>query len=304
MFYNHGLRLFVGAVCCLAAVPAAHSGTARASEMPQQNPFADAMSRVFLNYSGQADEKAQFSAETIQPLFDAGNSTLFVQGRAAYANEDWTLNGGLGYRYLLPERNWLLGTSVWWDGTTEEQHRRWGLGGEAIGQVLTVRGNYYDAYSDWRVIEDTETFTVEEKAMDGFDASLESQLPYMPWLRLEAGYYQWDVTTEGNDDVQGFMGRAQLDLTSYTRLEGTYSKDNYDERFGVKMSVALGAPRDVEFSALETGLTSDAAFSARDLDRQRLARVQRHNDIMVERRTTNKAPATVTVNAVTIGRSN
>lgn len=292
------LWLLAASAIALQASPS----IAQTNDLESSKHASEWLSRVFMNFDWETNQKAQFSAETIQPLLQSGQHTIFVQGRVAYSDSDWTINGGLGYRYLMPDGSWLFGTNAFWDGTTEDAHRRWGIGAEAIGQVLTFRGNYYDAYSGWRTVEETATYRVEEKAMDGFDASVESQFPYMPWVRVEAGYYQWDVTTAGNDDVQGFRSRVQLDLTSFTRLEGTFADDNYDTRYGVAVSVALGAPREIQFSAVDTGFTSTAVFNNRDLERQRLARVKRENDIVVERRTINKVTGGLS-GGVTIGRS-
>ncbi len=244
-------------------------------------------SRVYFDGFWETDSKARAAAETIQPLFMSLQHTGFVQARAGYDNSDWTFNAGLGWRYMLTDRTLLLGVNAWHDWTVEHEHRRWGLGAEAIGEVMTLRANYYGAYTGWRTIEDTATYRIEERAMKGLDAEIETQLPYIPWARVSAGWYHWDATAD--DDVDGFKSRLKLDLTPYTRLETGISADKTDTTGFLKLSFALGAPRDVKHTLTTTGLASSQVVDKRDLKAMRLTRVERNHTVAVERRTLNKA---------------
>lgn len=247
---------------------------------------SDWWSRVYLDGHWDQDLGARGSVESIQPIYMSPLHTFFVQGRAAYQDEDWTFNAGLGYRYLTPDKSMLLGVNAWHDWTLDLGHRRWGLGAEAMGSVLTARSNYYGGYSGWKTVLETPTLLTEERALSGFDAELETQLPYMPWARLALGGYHWDA--EASEDITGFSGRLKLDLTAYTRFETGINADNRDTSGYARISIALGAPRDVQFSLADTGFAHAEAFSKRDLSGQRLARVERRHQVVVERRTTSK----------------
>lgn len=278
------LRSLIKSVGCSAAVAlmavtsAAADGESWKSELPEW------LKRTDIEFHKDSDSELRFSTETIQPLFQALDlsSTVFVQGRASYRDEDWTTNIGLGYRYLLPDASWLIGINGWWDRSHEYDHARWGIGGELMGSLVTGRVNYYDAYTDWRLVELTKTSIIEEKALDGFDLELELPAPYMPWMRLSGQYYRW--IGEEKDDIVGFAGALKVDVTENTFLAGRFSTDNTETTFGLDVRLRLGAPQGVEYTAAGTGIAS-SAFTPRDLRKHVLDRVERHHDIVVERRT-------------------
>ena len=184
----------------------------------------------------------------------------------------------------------MLGVNAFHDSTLEYDHRRWGVGGEAFGEFLTLRGNYYGAYTGWRLVQETALNRIEERALSGFDTEHEMPLPYMPWARLAGGYYQWDP--KETRDIHGFSGRLQMDLTPNLRFESSLLTDNQSTSWLFKLSMALGAPREIQFSASETGL-SRTAFVPRQVEDQSIARVRRNNTVAVERKTTNKVTGSV-----------
>ena len=238
-----------------------------------------------------------FEGETIQSLYQSPGKhhTVFVQGHVAYNRGDdfWTLNGGAGYRYLLEDGSWLLGGSLWFDHQTDHGHERVGASLEAIGQVITLRGNIYEATSGWKTVSNSPTTLVEEKALDGFDVSLDGAVPYLPWLRVGAGYYQWDMPDDlpGAKDVRGVQANAMAQISDRIALEGVYKDDNYDSAFSGRVRIALGALPEAEFTALKDGIANQA-FTPRDLSKHTLTKVKRNHKIIVARRVTDKnAPA-------------
>ena len=261
--------------------------------------FRNLFSRVYADFYIESNGDPRFSVETIQPLHQTGPHTFFTQSRAAFEDDSWTLNSGLGYRYLMPSQQWLLGTNIWYDSTTKYKHKRLGAGLEAVGEYLTFRANYYNGITDWKRVSTATTSYVEERALDGFDAELEGPVPYMPWMRIGLSYYHWDLFTAGADDTSGFQGRLQADLTSDLRLETGYKIDNYNDAGFVKLSWLLGEQREIEYAATETGWMSYDRFQPRDVKRQTLARVKRQHEIIVERRTVTNA---VTFSGISVAR--
>ena len=242
----------------------------------------------------------RFSVETVQPLIQSPDQTftLFTQGRAAYRDDDWTTNAGLGLRYLAPSRMWMVGVNGWYDRTYDEDHERWGVGAEIFGPLLTGRANLYEATSGTKIISETATQRVEERAVDGYDMELEGPLPYLPWARLSVTYFEWD--TEFIDDIDGFSLGLKMDLTGFARFEVAYQDDDADEIVRASLRIRLGVPEYVEHTATRRFL-SDTAFVPRMLQKHTLARVERHHGIVVERRTVNKATGVVN-GGVTVGR--
>jgi hypothetical protein len=252
-------------------------------------------------YYDSDGRELRFSLDTIQPLLFSPDltHTIFVQGRGSYQDELWTANAGLGYRYLTPSRDWMLGINGFYDRNWDPNHQRWGVGAEIMGRHLTFRSNYYNAVTGWKKISETTNTRVEEKALDGFDAGLETPLPYMPWARASFGYYGWNV--EDADDIDGFRGSVKMDLTGWTRLETGVMADNKDTEAFVKLRFSLGEPAGVETTLADTGFTTDMPFQGRDLTKHRLDKVERHDNIAVQRRTVNKNTGGTT-GGVIIGR--
>ncbi|MBO6675920.1 MAG: inverse autotransporter beta domain-containing protein [Rhizobiales bacterium] len=233
-------------------------------------------------------DNGEFSGtlNTIQPLFLSadGRHTGFVQGRINYDNgrQDWTANGGIGYRFLFPGDQWMLGANAWLDHTFEHDHWRLGIGGELFGPHLTARANYYQGLTGWQTVSATTTTRVEQKVVDGFDGSLEAPLPHLPWARLSLGGYYWDF--ESIDEEAGVRAQLQMNLTPSLTVRGGMDLSDDDERYFVQARLFLGQPAHVAFNALDDGI-SDVAFVPRPVISQRLAPVERTQTVVVEQRT-------------------
>lgn len=122
---------------------------------------------------------------------------------------------------------------------------------------------------------------MRKRAASGFDAELETPLPYLPWARLGVQHYRWDMTE--TDDIKGFKTALKMDLTRSLRAEAEYRHDNVETRVGLTLKLALGEPRGVEHTATDQ-LVATSAFQARDVSKHTLDRVERHHDIVVEKR--------------------
>jgi hypothetical protein len=289
----------IASAAFFAALPAGYSQDTMPEDLGQE-PVAEWLSRidgsVYIDKDGAIGE-----IETIQPLFRTPDfsHTFFTQGRAAYDDEKWTFNGGIGYRYLMPSKTWILGVNAFADMETDQYHKRISAGFEAIGEQLTIRSNLYKGVTDWKTLSETTTTKTETKPVDGFDFALEGPVPHMPWLRAEATYFKW--TPDVAKDIDGFRGKLTAQLTKSISLEGGYQHTNNDDRVFGRLTFALGAPEDHEFTAQEDFFT-EQMFVARDLTKQTLQKVERSNEIVLEKRVTNKATATVSSGGVSITR--
>lgn len=244
------------------------------------------------------EDDARFSIESIQPILQSDDKTytLFMQGRAALRDGDWTTNIGTGFRYLTPGQMWMFGVNGWYDRTYDEDHERWGVGGEIFGPLLTGRANIYEATSGTKIVKQTTTQRFDERAVDGYDLELEGPVPYLPWARIGVTYYKWDTTFRS--DIDGFAIDLKMDLTERFRLEVGYQDDDVDEIVSASLRISLGKPEHVEYTAASK-FRSDAAFTPRTVAKHTLDRVERHHDIVVERRTVSTVGAS---GGVVIGR--
>ena len=266
------------------------------------NNGPDWLKRTDVSIEGMEHSKPTWSVETIQPLFQTPSTlqdTVFFQGRWGDRNSDNTVNLGLGYRRLLSDGTWLFGTNAFFDTTTKHSHQRVGIGGEAIGQYMTLRANYYDAISGEKTISTIGGVTTTEKALNGYDFEIDAPMPYLPWMRVAATSYHWNSATSGLANVRGDKLMLSGNITSSLSMELGRMDDNYRpaETF-VRLIYNIGAtPTNGTESTLFDGIKPASAFEARDLSRHTLDKVQRQNDIVVETKRSGGG-------GITIGRRN
>lgn len=225
------------------------------------------------------------SIETIQPFHMDERNTAFFQGRLSHDSErvDQTINLGLGYRYLSPEEKWMLGVNTWYDRTLDLDHERFGLGVEAFGKYLTFRANAYHAFSNWKTSSIVSGVTTQEKALDGWDAELETPIPYLPWARLSAKHYEWNAINIS--EVKGTSVGIRMNTSKTTELTLGVADDSVSDTGGyLNLIWYFDQPNGVQSTAAD-GISS-TAFTTRNLKAHRLDKVRRHHDIVVEQKTT------------------
>ena len=248
----------------------------------------------------QEDLKPLWSFETVQPLYRSSETqrhTIYFDDRFAHTAVDDTLNVGLGYRFLLPNEEWLLGANSFWDYTFDRRHARIGLGAEALCQFASLHFNYYEAYSGHRFFLEDGT-SVQEKALDGWDIEGDVQIPYMPWAYATIKGFGWEgVSTK---DVEGYTLSFLMNITRTIVLEFGRTDDDIGENNFLNVRFSLGGPERVEYTMVEH-LFTKRFFSERDLKKQTLRKVRREQNIVVERIRLNEASG-VTGGGVFIGR--
>jgi hypothetical protein len=241
--------------------------------------------RIELELGLLEDEEPTWSILTVQPLYqtDSKDKTLFVQARLAknyqFGDDRITANGGLGYRQLFVDNTLLLGANTFYDYESEMDHTRVGVGAEARWYNFDFYANYYDATSDTRTYTDA-TGSGTEKALDGFDLELTSQVPYLPWLRVRGKYFEYD-SDKATDDVDGWSYSAEMDLHPNMRFEIGSTDDNFSDnavfaKFTFQLASAARPAATKQFVA-------DKAFELRDMTTHTLDKVRRNNTIRVER---------------------
>lgn len=248
---------------------------------------AEWLSRVRGGYDYHSDGDSRFWAETIQPLAQSGANTVFWQARLAHAHDDQTLNTGLGYRWLSPNQKLMLGVNAFYDYSFDAGHQRASIGAEAVGPIFTFRANVYQAISDWEQIG----AGVREHALDGADASVDAQAPYMPWLRIGARYYQWEGI--GGPDAEGLQGTLSADVSDHFQFVGTYAGDEDPEGdYYLGLRIRL-AGRDGPTAT--RNFWSEVPLEGRDLSGHTLDFVERENRIITESQGGAYATGTITV---------
>lgn len=260
-------------------------GQAMGDDMPQW------MKRFEFKLELNEDYEPTGSILTVQPIMQAEDKrhTLFTQ--MSYLNYEQfgdrkdTTNVGLGYRYVTEDHSALVGTNVFYDHEWNEGHDRVGYGIEAKMGAVDLTANYYDAVSGAKSVSATE----DERALDGYDVELRSQIPYMPWARLGVGYYKWDGVDF--DDVEGIRVALDMDVTPNLGVEVGFSDDDddtQDTQFFANLVYSFGTDGKARALSDNTGTLfshgiDSVAFVNRDMRDHTLNKVRRQNKIVTER---------------------
>lgn len=244
----------------------------QASNMP------DWLKRIDISVTVTKGLKPLYSLETIQPLYMNKNSTYFVQGRVGHDTNNTTYNLGFGYRYLLDNKDWMWGLNSFYDRTQKYQHQRLGFGAELFNKYATLRGNYYDAISKKKLVStDVNGLGTYQKALSGYDYSVETPLPYLPWVSLILQAYTW--YGDHSDNIYGKGVSLRMHPYSSLELEAGYTDDSVNEKITyLTVSVYPGTPK----SFGKPDFWYRHGFAGRNLEDLRLEKVRRQNNIVVE----------------------
>lgn len=241
----------------------------------------DWLTRTYISYAVQHRNTPIGEILTTQPLYEDCWNTLFWQGRVAYTDGDGTGNLGLGYRYITDDKKMMWGVNTFFDETMHYKHKRAGLGGEFFTTYLTFRANYYNALSRSINVgaDPISGITSYQRALTGYDASIETPVPYVSWMRFIAQGYRW----RGNKTSGLNGGEAMLRIfpARQVEIDAGASVDNVNGTSTfLKLDYYFGSPAFIENSASTTSY--NGMYAPVDLEKQRLQKVIRHNDIVLE----------------------
>ncbi|MEI6287605.1 MAG: carboxypeptidase regulatory-like domain-containing protein [Bacillota bacterium] len=246
-----------------------------------------------------ADSQAVWQASTIQPLTnydDNLNNVLFWQ--ASYASLNNTANIGLGYRDLSESHKSIYGLNMFYDrqftvaaldGSNAGSHQRVGLGLEWFYGPLEARANAYYGLGDDVFLGNSGDYAYWERVMNGYDASLSTNLSFMsaPWLKLGVvgSNYMATQSYQGvaNPDVSNIAAVANLQIFPQLSINAAYNMQNTgtnNASFGFAFNL-LAPPVPALFCGNE--IINDNASN--DISYKMLQQVQRNNTIQTERYT-------------------
>lgn len=245
------------------------------------------LTRTDFTYAVQHETTPVTGIETIQPLYQDPKNSLFWQGRYSYNDGSTTFNLGLGYRFLRATKDLMLGANTFFDENPRFQHKRFGLGVEAFTPYVTFRANFYDALTGRHFISNN----TYERALNGFDASIETPVPYVSWMRFTARGYHWEGVDASN--VNGGLANLRIFPARQVEVDAGFSDDN-SQHFQAFMTLNyyFGSPAFIEYSGTTEHPTSEM-YAAQNLENMRLQKVIRNNNIVVEK--TTGTPATTAI---------
>ena len=192
-------------------------------------------------------------------------------------NDDtrFILNLGYGQRYISSDKSMITGMNAFIDYDTEG-HARTSLGVEAKAPILELTGNYYLGLSGVETIDGT-----KEKVLDGYELNLSSQLPFMPWTRINIQNYDFEKD-KASENTGGNLISLEMNLSPSIQFEASR---NFIDTNGVEDENSFkimyyNPPRNK--TSLQDGFLSASAFEKGDVEAKMKDKVRRRNAMTIE----------------------
>lgn len=224
------------------------------------------------------------SLKLFSPWYDSDNTLIFSQmSFQEYEDNRRIGNFGVGQRWDVADKSWLLGYNVFLDHDFQRAHNRLGLGLEAWSDYMKLAVNYYYPLSDWKNSRDFENYL--ERAARGFDVRFQGYLPSYPHLGGSLMFEQYfgdEVALFGKDNLQKdpYAVTVGVDYTPVPlftlRGEHKQGQDSQtDAKIDLTMNYRIGVP-------LKDQLDPDMVAAAHSLRGSRYDLVDRNNNIVLE----------------------
>ena len=228
--------------------------------------------------SAKEDNKPQFTIMTVRPIsVHPGKDAWFVQLQLSNtqirSQSRLTTNIGLGYRTLSDNKKSMIGGNVFVDYDAKG-NSRYSLGFEFRTTVFEILINHYEAISGQKTVGD-----YKERALDGNDMSINGQIPYLPWAKINLMHYEWKKVNNSKNS-KGDKLSLDLLLTPNVVLELGVDDNNIQKKDNFAKLSFVFPPR--EGPSASTDFIADEAFPGGDMSSQLLSKVKRSNKITLE----------------------
>ena len=192
-------------------------------------------------------------------------------------NDDtrFILNLGYGQRYISSDKSMITGINAFVDYDTEG-HARTSLGVEAKAPILELTGNYYLGLTGAETIDGT-----KEKVLDGYELNLSSQLPFMPWTRVNVQNYDFKKD-KASENTGGNLVSLEMNLSPSIQFEASRNfidTTGVDDENSFKI-MYYNPPRNK--TSLQDGFLSASAFEKGDVEAKMKDKVRRRNAMTIE----------------------
>lgn len=264
-------------------------GSDEKTETPEKKETPDWLKRIDIGIDAGTDQKPRLYFETVQPLYQDLNkeNTFFIQPRYSLESRDSAYNLGLGYRRLLCNDTVLIGANSFFDYEDDDDHYRIGFGLETFINQIELRANSYIGLSPERLVNETESSKIYEKAVDGIDAECGLPLPYMNWIKVYGGGYWYNYEKFSNKE--GWRIRNEIKPFEYATVNLITYDDNkgdaefeVDARFTVPFETLYGKTSRTREKLCNICFSKKAYPEGVDQSTRTLDRVERQHKIEVE----------------------
>ena len=225
-------------------------------------------------------EEPSFSLLAVRDLDKQDNSNLFTQfslhNDDVSGDERYIANLGFGKRFLSSDKSMMFGVNSFLDFDLREEHARGSIGFEANASILELNYNQYLALTGKKTISGT-----DEQALGGSEYNLSSQIPYMPWAKINWQGYKHYADMAGAS-TKGDIYSMELALNPHLQLDISRDISNHED--GNKYAALLTfvyPPRENKPTFVD-GLTSNDMFVKENMEDKLSGKVRRNNNIAVE----------------------
>jgi hypothetical protein len=236
---------------------------------------------IEIDLSGFYKGKPSYGISTILPLYETNNLNNFFQGHLSTQAEIEMLNLGFVQRRSLLENKLIAGYSFFYDLDLDNSHERFGIGADLLTSLGDVHLNYYDAITDYVVVNGLKEYT-----LDGFDAQIAFPLPYLPNSKIYAEIFSWNGINSSRD-LEGETYSIKNNLPYGMTLE--FGKKSFDQLSRDQEFVNLKINL-FEFKKTKQPLSSEIAkmystapyelYSFSDVSSRKYEKVRRENRII------------------------
>ena len=240
----------------------------------------EGITEVSLDYNDGDDDQINFSILGVRDIEKTNSSNFFTQFSLMNSEVNGTnrifTNIGLGNRVLTDNKSMMLGTNVFFDTDLLEKHKRASLGIEAKAHMLDLNLNFYEALSNTITVDKT-----DEKVLSGHEFGISSQIPYMPWAKVNYTDYLWKKD-QASVDTEGKIYSLEMQLNPSISIEGSFDESGntgVDDESSISLTYV--------YPPVENGPTakdglSKSAFEKRDMSKELSKKVRRNNKIVLE----------------------
>ena len=192
------------------------------------------------------------------------------------SSDRFITNVGLGYRTLNDDKTSMFGINTFFDYDLEG-HQRGSIGIEARGAMFDLNANSYHKITNMEVVDGN-----EEQVLSGYEINLTSQLPYLPWSKLNLQNYSWEKE-KASSDTEGNKLSLEMLITPSLQFDisGDFSDNaGVDDEYTYKLTF-VHPPRDTKYT-LKDGFISNLAFEKENVETKLKEKVRRSNNLTVE----------------------
>ncbi|MBI3324886.1 MAG: inverse autotransporter beta domain-containing protein [Candidatus Omnitrophica bacterium] len=257
----------------------------------------DYMEKWEVGWTIHEDQAPSYFIDPILPLYrhPTDDRVVFVEPRLRFANREYLVNLGGGYRQFVMNRSWLLGGNMFYDYDTTNSHYRIGWGLEALSAYAELRANSYLGISQRRLVEERGGISIFEKALNGFDLEAGVPVPFYSRVKVFGGF-NWYNAYRQFKNRYGWTLRTEYKPLPFLVIDGLVSDDtktNVDWGMTVAVKIPLGSNA-IEKTRSPLALDPQM-FPESDVTDKLWSLVERHHEIVVQKYSTTSGGVNVEI---------